>query len=81
MSNENNRPAWAQGPEWEGWEREEDRVTRATKHNVTTFTIACDGYLAFDCDANGYERHICCGSPESALRIANAIAAEFGGWA
>jgi hypothetical protein len=79
-------PAWASGPEWEGWEivgSNHSQVCRKASWRPapselgdTWIIISLFGTLRV-----GYDSIRNCPSPESALRIANAIAAEFGGWA
>lgn len=88
-----NRPAWAAGPEWEGWEcfGNEERIYRKT---AKPQRIAVEERPLFDIELLYFaeDAPICWlvldsgvmhgfPSPESALRIANTIAAEFGGWA
>lgn len=78
------RPAWAAVLEWEGWEpstiiphREMRRTTKSgqtiaiwqSSFDKRLYLIPCHG------------KYIPCDTPEGALEKANAIAAEFGGWA
>lgn len=79
------RPDWAAGPEWEGWEginRAQDILARKYIHEKTVCILEVHNYgqLMF-WDGEGWISITTFPSPESALRIANAIAAEFGGWA
>lgn len=72
------RPSWAAGPEWEGWEAPESnpfRVRKTIPFLAVDICVTQRGGVSFGNDM------LMMGTPESALRIANAIAAEFGGWA
>lgn len=80
------RPDWAAGPEWEGWEivngnhsqvwRKGSWRPAPSEVGGAWVCISLFGTLKVNYDSI---RNI--PSPESTLRIANAIAAEFGGWA
>lgn len=71
------RPDWASGPEWEGWEPFVLTVTRSSP--AFDMAIGSDGGLHV---WPSLDSGVCIPfhSPESALRVANCIAAEMGGW-
>jgi hypothetical protein len=82
----NERPEWAQGSEWDGWDvvgYHSDMVQRfimdglEQKYCAHISKVGLGVWDMFD-ENQGMEFSL---SPKSALRIANAIAAEFGGWA
>ena len=81
------RPDWAAGVEWEGWKSTGagiGTVRRQVARPNTGKAVASPEakYLVISYDNLLVSRNwIVLPSPESALRIANAIAAEFGGWA
>lgn len=85
------RPAWASGPEWEGWE-EESRVWKTQKAQPLPEVFRSTKFgpkLVIWRNAKqevflivpGRIEYIKADSPEEALEKANAIACEFGGWA
>lgn len=78
---EAERPDWASGAEWEGWKsaaklfdvRGVDLVGRRMKDG-TNVRISPTGILQTGATIAYLP------SPAAALRVANAIAAELGGW-
>jgi hypothetical protein len=75
MSN-NNRPEWAQGPEWDGWEGicTQFCVTRKIMdRTILRISRTMDGRCRV---GKGHAT-----SPATALAIANLIAEDRGGWA
>jgi hypothetical protein len=77
-----NRPEWAQGEEWEGW-KPDKHVTTILVRDFQPLYMEI-GYRDHDIVLRLWMRHeyveITVKSPESALRIANCIAEEMGGW-
>ena len=77
MSN-NNRPEWAQGPEWDGWAWDHVRAERVTVAHDRIYIVVLveDGIITeASCDRGRYVK------PSTALAIANLIAEDRGGWA
>lgn len=84
-----NRPAWASGPEWEGWEvlpgtnpRNVGRALNVSSRLEWMRIISyAKDHFSLDSYRSDIDFDLPLDSPESALRIVNAIAGEFGGWA
>jgi len=69
-----NRPDWASGPEWDGWRMVIGHIRRTTERR-TGMEISKDGWLWVG------SALLYLPDPAAALRVANVIAEELGGWA
>lgn len=76
------RPDWASGSEWEGWEMREAtyglRAYRTVEPLGFEFEIERDGFLHMGRSLTKFSFRF--PDPAAALRVANVIAAELGGW-
>lgn len=76
MSRPNERPDWASGPEWEGWQEWPRGVYRSCPQ--LSFVIYAIGGMAIHDEQSEIE--ITTDSPQAALAAANALAEACGGW-
>ena len=75
-----NRPDWAQGPQWEGWNWKPKDASLVRFTLAACLEVTADGDLVQDAFTDDHPELLSCGDPDRARAIAGILAAAQGGW-